>query len=248
MKVVSTNNYGQFKLRNDNRKNGIIEKHVLALMESIKKKNRLYLFPIKVNRDWEVMDGQHRLEAAKRLGVEIFYVQDATLEAADIIDMNRGKQWLIGDYLNFYVKNGFVEYQKLEKFLLEKDLTLRVALRIFCGGSREAQTKFKDGEFVMPEVEDLEIFDLCRQSLDYIVAHTIHKATYKTGKVYKALITLMRHSNFDIAIWNKNVERLIPKFAPRVTETEYLKLFLEIYNHNNRNKIRFEDLDDTVSE
>ena len=36
--------------------------------------------PIVVNKKMEVMDGQHRLMAAKQLGVEIYYQEEKNLE------------------------------------------------------------------------------------------------------------------------------------------------------------------------
>lgn len=52
---------------------GINEKFLKYIMLSIKKENFLEHVPISITDDFFVLDGLHRLEAAKRLNIEIYY-------------------------------------------------------------------------------------------------------------------------------------------------------------------------------
>ena len=108
--IKQTKNYDQFVLRPDNRADGISERHVKLLMLSLKSKNLLHLRPIAVTESMEVIDGQHRLEAAMRLGLPIYYEVEKNLEAKDVILMNVVKPWSASDFFNYYVKNGYPEY------------------------------------------------------------------------------------------------------------------------------------------
>ncbi len=85
--IKKTKNYEMFTFREDNREK-IDQSHVQRLVFSIEKRNLLELRPIIVNEKFEVIDGQHRLMAAKFLDVEIFYQQEKKLDAKDIITMN----------------------------------------------------------------------------------------------------------------------------------------------------------------
>ena len=78
--IVKTTDYSIFKKINGNR--GISHSHVTKLTAAIARRNLLQLFPIIVNEKMEIVDGQHRLWAAKRLKLPIYYekMKEAGLE------------------------------------------------------------------------------------------------------------------------------------------------------------------------
>lgn len=135
--IKSTKDYSLFKLRNDNREHGINKTHLDYLIEKIKLRNLLDLNPIIVNEDFEVINGQHRLEAAKRLNLPIYYRVIEKCSAKDIIDLNFSKSWTMSDYLHFYCENNYEEYIKLKEFIYKSRLTLKVALNLSQGNSRK---------------------------------------------------------------------------------------------------------------
>src|SRR5690606_774965 len=59
-------------------------RHVRKLMKAIEKRNLLHLNPIIVDEQNRVIEGQHRLEAAKQLQVPIYYITDNTVNKSDI--------------------------------------------------------------------------------------------------------------------------------------------------------------------
>ncbi len=65
--IRNTYDYGKFKLIGINRI--VDKKHATTIAEAILFRNLLHLFPIIVNTDWEVMDGQHRLSAVKHIQI-----------------------------------------------------------------------------------------------------------------------------------------------------------------------------------
>ena len=69
--LFSTIEHNQFKSIKGNR--AVSPPHVRSIIESITEHNYLFEFPISVTNDLEVIDGQHRLEAAKQLGKMIWY-------------------------------------------------------------------------------------------------------------------------------------------------------------------------------
>jgi len=125
--IQKTKKYDIFKFREDNRQK-IDENHVKRLIESIKNRNLLEFRPIMLNSDYEVIDGQHRLLAAKELNIEIFYEIHKDLKSGDIIELNVAKTWQMEDYLNYYVKNGHKEYQNFDAFLKKNNLSINIGL------------------------------------------------------------------------------------------------------------------------
>ena len=96
-----TTDYSLFKDVSSNR--DVDRKHVKKLVNSIREKNLLEVNPIIVNEKLEVLDGQHRLEAAKQLKVPIYYVISSDVTHNDISRLNSNKKnWLLMDYINYY--------------------------------------------------------------------------------------------------------------------------------------------------
>jgi hypothetical protein len=68
--IYKTTDYDIFKTLAENRP--ISVKQVGKLVREIQRKNMLHIKPIDVTADMEVVDGQHRLAAARELGVPIY--------------------------------------------------------------------------------------------------------------------------------------------------------------------------------
>lgn len=237
MKVNKTNNYEMFKFRSDNRDGGVNRSHVDKIKRSISAKNMLDLVPITVNEDMEIMDGQHRLVAAKELGVDIYYQVEKNLEAKDIILMNINKAWAISDFFNFHVKNHHPEYLKLKKFIDENQVGLRVALRMLIGTQHEKLYDFKTGNYVH-SIEGIEQqWDAIWQTIGYIRKMNGNGAYLTSSRFWMSLYALVNNPNFDMKKWMENLAKMVDKVRPMVSTKDYKYLFMRIYNWNNRNKI-----------
>jgi hypothetical protein len=213
------------------------QSHVKRLAESIKARNLLELRPISVNAEMEVIDGQHRLMAAKLLGEEIFYIQDSGLTCADIILMNVSKAWGQNDYLNYYCKNGYQEYIKLTEFTKKNGINIKVALNITMGTSKDGYNKFKNGEYQFTEDNFEEDFAICWDTIDYI--KKINGYSYYTcsARFWSALLVLIRHADFDKIRWRENLKKMIERFTAKAKQEDYLRLFMDVHNWRNKNKL-----------
>lgn len=85
--MKSTTNYDMFKFRDDNRTK-IRKRHVDTLAESIQRNNQLEKHPIVVNQDMEIINGQHRLCAAKELGIPVYYIVQEEFTPEDLYISN----------------------------------------------------------------------------------------------------------------------------------------------------------------
>ena len=77
----------------------------------------LMKIPIIVNKRKEVIDGQHRLEAARIAGKGLYYIQASNYGETQMMVINRTvKAWSQNDYLSHYVSKGVEDYIKLNTF------------------------------------------------------------------------------------------------------------------------------------
>lgn len=234
--IKKTTNYELFIFRDDNREK-IDQAHIKRLIESIKARNLLELRPILVNDKMEVIDGQHRLLAAKHLQLEIFYQVEKKLDAVDIVRMNVSKPWTMGDFLNFYVHHKFQEYIKLQDFMKKNNLTLKVAMTIALGQARLGYHEFRMGEFKFHE-ESLSIeLDICWDTINYIKKMNGFSPYTSSSRFWKALLKLVRHPEFDEAKWRANMQKMINHFTPKARTEDYISMIQHVYNWRNPSRI-----------
>ncbi len=224
-----TKDYDLFVFRDDNRVK-IDLNHIKRLVGSIQSRNLLELRPITVNGKMEIIDGQHRLLAAKELGIDIWYIVEQDLDAEDIIKMNIAKSWLLGDYLNFYVKHGYVEYIKLNDFMKNEGLNLQVTLNIIYGRSKNQVTQFKEGKFVFLDEIASESITICKDTIAYIQKMSGYSPYTSSTRFWKALITLVNHPEFNKEQWYTNMQKMVTSFGPKVSGNDYLAMFEYVYN------------------
>ena len=100
-----TKHYEMFKIYPGNRP--IDRANLESLITSISERNLLEERPILINEFNEILDGQHRLEAAKILNIPVHYIISGEClerKAYDHImaaNINQRK-WTIDDFLNLY--------------------------------------------------------------------------------------------------------------------------------------------------
>lgn len=118
MEILKTKDYGAFKFILSNRE--VDMNHVKKLAKSIQRNNLLYVRPIICDDKMNVIDGQHRLEAAKSISAEVYYMKVPNLTKADIAVLNCAqKNWTRADFINFYALEGNPNYKQLANLINE---------------------------------------------------------------------------------------------------------------------------------
>ena len=235
MTLFKTQNYEMFKLRPDNRE--IKKNHLQRLITSIQMRNLLEYRPIVVNEKMEVIDGQHRLEAAKYLKTDIYYSIAKDIKSEEMINLNVAKSWTLDDYFNFYVENGKKDYLELRRYIQNNSLSLSRALALVIGKSRKGLQGFREGLFTFNEHGSNIEITICKDTLEYISKYTTGAYFMNSTKFWKALLSLIKQPEFDLAQWKRNLEKLVSRISPRVSEKDYLELFLDIYNYRSKSPI-----------
>lgn len=248
MEIFETVNYGQFRSIKGNR--AVSKKHVTMLMDSITKNNQLDTRPIVVNKNLEIIDGQHRLEAAKNLELPIYYVVKNEADYQEMAFLNSCQaNWGTRDFLTMYSNQGFPEYKHLEEFVNRHNINLEPVICFFLyggGTSRKERLesrsqflqRFKRGEFVFEGNE--ELFNSILINFQKLVT-IFRERSFKRRKesefinrssFVRAFIQFSI-SNAGIINWDRFFDHLnykLDSVTPKATTSQYFDLLLNIYN------------------
>jgi hypothetical protein len=233
--VVKTKNYSIFKKIKGNRP--LWNYHLVKLTNSILKNNLLANNPIIVNDNYEVIDGQHRLEVAKNNNLEIYYTVVPGASIQDVQQLNANlKPWTIPDYLHSYVELGLQDYIILEDYARETGLSIPTATYPLAGrdyrraraGSR---SRFRAGEY---KVQDLKFAEAFAALWKEIRQFTDARVERDPQLVLAILALMLKEVDFTRLI--KNFEKSQWKIERQVNTRNYLRFLEDVYNYNQKTK------------
>lgn len=170
--IKQTTNYDQFKLCDWNR--GVSENNLKKIAKSVEKVGWLK-HPIMVNEDFEVIDGQHRLEYAKRNGLPIYYIVVQGADVQDCVTMNNVRAtWTVADYINLFSSQGNDNYIILKNLLetypfVSATILVAIIKNSSQGGANTSAIKSGGFEITAKEhdkaIEKLEMLKRCAKAL-----------------------------------------------------------------------------------
>lgn len=221
--VYKTDDLEMFKFTKFNR-------NILFTDEMLKQAKEGFVSPIIVNEYMVVIDGQHRLEHAKKAGVPIEYIIKPGLNEHDIVRMNTTqRKWNMLNYIESYANQGSEEYVSLLNLLNKKYAGTTVVISVARNQttSTDVNKLIKSGSFEFINFEEtlnfLKYYEKFRKETD----------TPKRTKPALAMYSLFRIEGFD-------GDRLIRKVLQKKFDddlrtkgynlTEALKEFIDKYN------------------
>ncbi|APH20912.1 ParB/RepB/Spo0J family partition protein [Clostridium botulinum] len=167
--VQQTYDYSIFKVHPKNR--NVDLKHVEEIKISMQKK--LLFNPILINEKMEIIDGQHRFEACKQLGLPIWFIMVEGLDVQDMQILNlNNNNWRHEDFLDFYIKEDKNNYKVFKKLLYKYKINFSDLINIIdtlsenINGEKEMFNMFDRGDLdidcyedVVAFLEELSLFD-----------------------------------------------------------------------------------------
>lgn len=232
--IYNTTNYSMFKTQTGNRTKN--KGHVKYLTKSIETENLLHAQPICVNENFEIIDGQHRFEAAVELGVPVYYYQVKGLGIAQTQRLNsKLKNWNAEDFMHSFANSGDSNYIAYRLFheencdIIDHNLA-QVLLGDYTTFSGAHGQLFKDGKFVVKD------WGLATQRMEKL--RDIHqqllviKGVPERRECMYALLSMFKDENYNharmlqkLAIHPKDVLRILRR------RSDFLVELCEIYNY-----------------
>jgi len=248
LKVHVTRNLNVFKFLKGNRPPN--PQHIKRLSQSIVD-NGMLCNPILVNEKYEIIDGQHRLLAAKAINSPIYYIiiNGYALNQVHALNINQ-KNWTKKEFLEGYVSMGLKDYIILKNFWLRhkwlklSDVislcssttssgSLRFAKRINKNGSVETKGRdFKDGTWVSKNMEAAEGNALRLKQIE-----PYFQNGYNSSIFVGTMLGLFNHKNYEHSRFLNKLKIQPLALAKCATREQYRMLIEDIYNFKSRNKV-----------
>lgn len=231
--IQKTFDYEIFKSITSNRE--VDERHVNRLVKAIKKHNLLHINPIICNENLEIIDGQHRLEAAKIIGgIYIYYIIDNIVSKQDIALINsNSKNWTIMDYINYWTIEKKPGFDKLSQFLYENPSIpggTAIMLMSYSGnrdlnGLKNGTIDISNYQFAVDVAGILKSF---RNKFDYAYDRSF----------IQAIICALNTPEYSHDTMMAKIELQPRSVVKCINKKQYVEMLEEIYNYKSRNPIK----------
>lgn len=230
--IRCTQDYTLFKYLKQNRnirENG-------ALKESMRLANDLKTFPIIVNKNYEILDGQHRFKYAQLFNYPVYFKIVDDFDMHHVRNWNScSKLWKAEDYLKSFVDDGYEQYIQLNKLYEYSKIPLSTLLSLLDPSTLRTQS-FKKGDFKLKEpywvcLEKInKLKDLLRLSADYKIK-TIGKSGHYV--FYKMLSNPNYNHNHMLRQIERNPDAFV--FALKFSSAQNIENHMKaLYNKGRR--------------
>jgi len=227
--VHTTRDYSLFRSIEGNRNKNLL--HINRLKKSMAE---MYLFTvIIVNQNYEIIDGQHRFEVIKELGLPLYYIicQGYGLNEVHILNQN-SKNWSSADYLEGYCNLQYPEYLEFRKFLDKHEINAQIAMYILSGTENgEMVKKFNSGQFKIKDLNESEsMMDKLHLCGAYFPQYKMRWFVYAMGRLFKK-------QQFEFTEFLQKLKTQPTALQVCNDVNQYISLIEEIYNYRRREKI-----------
>ncbi len=241
-KFFETTDYSKFKKTRGNRP--VDEAHVQQLKKLIEEKD-LY-DPIRVNKNMEVVDGQHTLEARKQLDLKIPYIIMDSEDPLDVARLNTGrKNWSMNDYLGQHCARNKMDYRicrnKMQQYGINVAEMVVLLLKQTSLWSR-ISNDFKTGRFTIP-AGGIEHADRIGSQLMQLKKYFYGMESPKNKRFKRSMVVSYivadKHPKFDHKRFKAACQSKSSWFLSGTSTADYIAIIERIYNAGltQKNKI-----------
>ena len=237
IKIEKTSDYTRFKTIKGNRPIKI--GHVNRLKSSFESSPHLIeANPVLVNKNWEIIDGQHRFKALEALDMPISFIQLDNYNLADVRTLNtNSRNWSILDYAMSYASQGKKDYMiyldYLDRFKLGKTITAQLLML-----DRAYTTMlFKEGKL---RVTNLPKTDRLIENFLEVAAY--FPDFYNTKAFTMAFMRVWLNPRYKHSEMMRKLPKYYAKVQPRNKLMDYIRDFEEVYNtgKSDMHSVRFD--------
>ena len=244
-KVYKTSDLSIFTQIDGNRVPNL--QHIKRLSDSI----RVYGMkcnPILVNERMQVIDGQHRLMAAKEAGSFVYYivVDGYSLDEVHTLNLNQ-KNWSKKDFIDGYANMGVESYIKLNAFIKNNDDYTFESCISFCnnntvGSSSSSLSRLHHQKTISSGIIENGTwkggnFDLAQEMASKIRMIKTYYLGYNRSIFVGTMIGMLNNDKFDFNEFMHKVRLQPTALVDCANREQYKTLIEDIYNYKSRNKI-----------
>ena len=233
IEIEYSQDYELFSLYPNNRP--IKQAWVSKLVDNIKKKDLHQ--PIQVNDEFQILDGQHRFFAYKKLNLPVPYFITKVLTESDIANLNSTtSRWSDKDYLHYWVgkeideernsngKTNHGDYRTAEWFIDKYKLGVHFSVLLLTTVANINSSGFTEGTM---KVQNLE---LAKMRAEFILSLEPYFKEYKKSGFLMGLLYLMRHRDFDLDRMYKAISKNSADMHGQSSRNGYIANLLRVYN------------------
>lgn len=245
--VLETTDYDIFKIMANNRVLNLL--HVHRLKESFTD-NDFLVNPILVNEKYEVIDGQHRLRAAKEADKPVYYIVVPGYGIKEVQVLNtHQKNWTKEDFLTMYCAEGIKPYIQFRDFMMDfPQISFLGAERILTGrhmkGGREVKKgglrihvkDFQEGRLNIPDLNRSKTE--ARKVMDF---EPFFPGDFGQPTFVSAIIPLFKSKNYNHKEMLHKLSTCPIKLQPARNLAQYREQLETIFNYKRQkeNKVSF---------
>lgn len=227
--VHTTTDYHLFRPIDGNRTKNAL--HLKRLRLSMSEN---YLFTIIIVNDrYEIIDGQHRFEIIKELGLPLHYVicSGYGLKQVHILNQN-SKTWNSDDYLEGYCDLGYDDYIRYRNFKEKYQLGHNEAMSLLLGAAAKVDTSgFYEGAFKIKNYYEAE------QTIEKIlILEPYYSGVRRRGFIF-TMMGLFKNPNFQYTEFIQKLKLQPTAMQDCTSIPNYKTLIEEIYNYRRREKV-----------
>jgi len=246
-KIFYTKDYSMFKTLAGNREVNIA--HIKKLEKSFEEE---YLVsPILINEKFQIIDGQHRFEAAKNLQMPVYYYMIKGYELNQVQRLNTNlKEWKKVDYLESYASLGYKEYILFKKFMAEFTMFSLTCCQVILsntGSEKQIQSEsfksksnktgkvsareFQSGEF---KVHD---YELAVSNANKILDFRPYYDGFGRKAFVSAMVRILQHKNYDHERMVQRMKNYPAEFGHCLNMIKYREQIETVFNYRSRKKL-----------
>tara|TARA_R110000803_G_scaffold196198_1_gene259477 strand:+ start:99 stop:887 length:789 start_codon:yes stop_codon:yes gene_type:complete len=245
--VYKTNDLSMFSEVEGNRPPN--PQHIRRLSDSIKT-NGLLCNPILVNEKMQIIDGQHRLLAAKDSNSDIYYIilKGYSLKEVHALNLNQ-KNWGKKDFMNGYADMGVESYIKLRGFTRNhKGFNFGSAVSMCSNRAGNGCSSLNDkyrGKGAPGNLKEVfeegtwkgRDFNLADENANKLEMIKQYYDGYNRTTFVSVMLGLFTNDEFNFVDFLSKLKIQPQKMQHCANTTQYRLLIEDIYNYRRREKV-----------
>ena len=188
----------------------------------------------------EIIDGQHRFEAAKRMDLPIHFMVMPKWSIKEVTTLNvNSRNWTIIDFMEAHAKSGNPNYIRFKEFYDAHDFEVTVCQLIITGTRTRGHAsidKFRSG---MMQVDDQQVTDAFVKAKKIQEFAPYHSHGWKSRNFVEAALALCTNPKYNHQQMMTKLKMhpdILLAEAKSLRVEEYLRILLDKYNFRMQKK------------